>query len=172
MTYKIAYARENENMCEIKEVVILLQEQGRKPLKNNMCTEGPNNERYIVTRYTEDQAGQDIRDEDVIQAENSVWYTKAEIKTWRDKTTAGIPTYGNCVNCYWGGPVGLKCTHCDGKIIKDPTYQVHELRRKILDSRWVAGYFERGHDVAKADRSTGGYEPARFSYPHSENLRK
>ena len=27
MTYEIAYARENENMCEIKEVVILLQEQ-------------------------------------------------------------------------------------------------------------------------------------------------
>ena len=122
------------------------------PLKNNMCTEGPDDEQYIVVRYTEDQAGQDIRDEDVIQAENSVWYTKAEIKTWRDKTTAGIPTYGNCVNCYWGGPVGLKCTHCDGKIIKDPTYQVHELRRKILDSRWVTGYFERGHDVAKADR--------------------
>ena len=48
--------------------------------------------------------------------------------------------------------MGLKCTHCDGKIIKDPTYQVHELRCKILDSCWVAGYFERGHDVAKADR--------------------
>ena len=27
MTYEIAYARENENMCEIEEVVILLQEQ-------------------------------------------------------------------------------------------------------------------------------------------------
>ena len=27
MMYKIAYAHENENMCEIKEVVILLQEQ-------------------------------------------------------------------------------------------------------------------------------------------------
>ena len=27
MTYKIAYACENENMHEIKEVVILLQEQ-------------------------------------------------------------------------------------------------------------------------------------------------
>ena len=27
MTYEIAYARENENMCEIKEIVILLQEQ-------------------------------------------------------------------------------------------------------------------------------------------------
>ena len=46
-----------------------------------MCTEGPDDKQYIVVRYTEDQAGQDIRDEDVIQAENSVWYTKAEIKT-------------------------------------------------------------------------------------------
>ena len=27
MTDEIAYARENENMCEINEVVILLQEQ-------------------------------------------------------------------------------------------------------------------------------------------------
>ena len=51
------------------------------PLKNNMCTEGPDDEQYIVVRYTEDQAGQDIRDEDVIQAENSVWYTKAKIKS-------------------------------------------------------------------------------------------
>ena len=48
--------------------------------------------------------------------------------------------------------MGLKCTHCDGKIIKNPTYQVRESRGKILDSRWVARYFERGHDVAKADR--------------------
>ena len=27
MTYEIEYARENENRCETKEVVILLQEQ-------------------------------------------------------------------------------------------------------------------------------------------------
>ena len=27
MMYEIAYARENENMCEMEEVVILLQEQ-------------------------------------------------------------------------------------------------------------------------------------------------
>ena len=117
-----------------------------------MCTEGPDDEQYIVKGYTVDQAGQDIRDEDVIQAANSVWYTKAEIKTWRDKTTAGIPTYGSCVRCYWGGPVGLKCTHCDGKITRNLTYQVHESRGKILDSHWVARYFEKGHDVAKANR--------------------
>ena len=117
-----------------------------------MCTEGPDDERYIIQRCTQDQAGQDIRDEDVIQAANSVWYTKAEIKTWWDKTTAGIPTYANSTNCYWGGPVGLKCTHCDGKIIKNLKYQVRESIGKTLDLRWVAGYFERGHDVAKADR--------------------
>ena len=117
-----------------------------------MCTEGPDDERYILKGYTEDQAGQDIRDKDVIQAVNSVWYTKAEIKTWRDKTIAEIPTYGNCINCYWGGPVGMHCTHCDGEIIKNLTYQVRESRGKILDSRWVMRYFKRGHDITKANR--------------------
>ena len=29
MTYKIAYARENENMCEIKRVVILIHPYAR-----------------------------------------------------------------------------------------------------------------------------------------------
>ena len=61
-----------------------------------MCTERPDEEWYIIQQYTEDQAGQDIQEEDIIQAANAVWYTKAEIKTWRDKTTTGIPTYGNC----------------------------------------------------------------------------
>ena len=28
--------------------------------------------------------------------------------------------------------MGLKCTHCDGKITKNPTFQVHESRGKIL----------------------------------------
>ena len=40
----------------------------------------------------------------------------------------------------------------DGEIIKNPTYQVCELRGKILDSCWVAWYFKRGHNIAKADR--------------------
>ena len=102
--------------------------------------------------YTEDQAGQDIQAEDVIQAANLVWYTRAEIRTWQDKTTTGIPTYGNCTECYWGGPVGMVCTHCVGKGKKRPTYQVVKVEHKILDSCWVAGYFKKGHKIAKADR--------------------
>ena len=144
----------------------------KTPLKNNMCTEGPDDKQYIVVRYTEDQAGQDIRDEDVIQAENSVWYTKAEIKTWRDKTTAGIPTYGNCVNCYWGGPVGLKCTHCDGKIIKNLTYQVRESRGKNWTHAGSQGILREAMMWPRPTGSTGGYGPERFNYPYSENSRK
>ena len=47
-----------------------------------MCMEGPNGEQYIMKGYTEDQAGQDIRAEDVIQATNLVSYMRAEIRTW------------------------------------------------------------------------------------------
>ena len=37
MRYEIAYARENENMCEIEEVVILLQEQDSKHHCRTTC---------------------------------------------------------------------------------------------------------------------------------------
>ena len=114
--------------------------------------EGPNDERYIVKGYTEDQAGQDIRAKDVIQAKNLVWYTWAKRRAWQEKTTAGIPTCGNCTDCYWGGPVGMVCMHCKGKGEKKPTYQVLKVEEKILDSCWVTGYSKKGHEVAKADR--------------------
>ena len=117
-----------------------------------MCTEGPDDEWYILRGYTEDQAGQDIRAEDVIQADNLVWYTWAKRKAWKEKTTAGVPTYGNCTDCYWGGPVGMVCTHCKGKDEKKPTYQVLQVGDKLLDSRWVTKFFKKGHEVAKADR--------------------
>ena len=59
------------------------------------------------------------------------------------------------------------CTHCDSKIIKSLTYQVHELRGKILDSHWVAGYFKKGQCPGQTG-STGGYKPVQFNYPHLE----
>ena len=102
--------------------------------------------------YKEDQAGEDIRAEDVIQAANLVWYMKAEIRTWQDKTTAGIPTYGNCTGCYWRGLVGMICMHCESKGKKRSTYQVLKVEDKIMDSRWVTGYFRKGHKVTKANR--------------------
>ena len=108
--------------------------------------------RYILKGYTEDQAGQDIRAEDVIQAENLVWYTWAKRRAWQEKTTAGIPTNGNCTNCYWGVPVGMVCKHCEGKGKKKTTYQVLRVGEKLMDSCWVTRYFKKGHKVAKADR--------------------
>ena len=87
-----------------------------------MCTEGPDNEQYIVQGYTEDQAGQDIQAEDVIHAKNLVWYTWDERRAWQEKTTTGISAYGNCTDCYWGGPVGMLCMHCEGKGRQKPKY--------------------------------------------------
>ena len=81
--------------------------------------EGPNDEWYIMKGYTKDQASQDktFGPEDVIQAKNLVWYTWAERRAWQEKTTAVIPTYSNCTNCYWG-PVGMVCMDCEGRAKK------------------------------------------------------
>ena len=102
--------------------------------------------------YTEDQAGQDIWVEDVVQADNSVWYMWAERRAWSKKTTAGIPTYGNCTDCYWGGPVGMVCMHCKGRGEEKPIFEVMQVGDKLMDLRWVTKFHKRGHEVAKADR--------------------
>ena len=51
---------------------------------------------FIVRNYAEDQAGMNIRKEDVVQARNSWYYTSLEIETWKVKNTQDMPTYGNC----------------------------------------------------------------------------
>ena len=58
---------------------------------------------FIVRNYTEDQAGMDIRKEDVVQARNGWYYTSQEIETWKVKNTQDMPTYGNCRRCGQGG---------------------------------------------------------------------
>ena len=42
--------------------------------------------------------------------------------------------------------------HCKGKGRQKPTYEVMQVGEKLMDSCWVARYFKKGHDVAKADR--------------------
>ena len=86
-----------------------------------MCTEGPDNEQYIVQGYTEDQAGQAIQAEDVIHAKNLVWYMGREKGLAREDHHRDI-TYGNCTDCYWGRPVGMLCMHCEGKGRQKPKY--------------------------------------------------
>ena len=65
---------------------------------------------FIVRNYTEDQAGMDIRKEDVVQARNGWYYTSQEIETWKVKNTQDMPTYGNCGRCGQGGPIGSECS--------------------------------------------------------------
>ena len=52
---------------------------------------------------------------------------------------------------------------------KRPTYQVLKVDQKILDSRWIAGYFKRCHDIAKANRKHRWIRTAVVPFPHSEN---
>ena len=99
MTYKIADARENENMCEIKKVVIPIHLKTLERFKMSYYTNKPSvyqEGEYIVWYYTEDQAGMDIRKEDVLQAENGMYYTPQEIEAWKVTNTQDLPTYDNC----------------------------------------------------------------------------
>ena len=78
MTYKIEYARENENMCEVKMVVIPIHSRTLRRLKMSYYTNKPSvfhEGKFIVWNYTEDQAGMDIWKEDVVQAKNGWYYT-------------------------------------------------------------------------------------------------
>ena len=46
----------------------------------------------------------------------------------------------------------MACMHCKSKGEKRPAYQVLQVDQQKLDSRWVVGYFKKGHEIAKASR--------------------
>ena len=122
MTYEIAYTCENENMCEIKRVVILIHSRTLERLKRSYYTDKPSiyhEGKFIVWNYAEDQAGMDIRKEDVEQARNGMYYTSQEIETWKVKNTQDLPTYGNCERCCRSGPIGTECSQCEERPLID-----------------------------------------------------
>ena len=163
MTYEIAYTRENENMCEIKRVVILIHSRTLERLKMSYYTDKPSiyhEGKFIVWNYAEDQAGMDIWKEDVEQARNGMYYTSQEIETWKVKNTQDLPTYGNCERCCRSGPIGTECSQCEERPLIDgggatgtvrPIYQLMQVEDMFLDSRLIAEIYRKGHDVAKAD---------------------
>ena len=115
---------------------------------------------FIVRNYTEDQAGMDIRKEDVVQARNGWYYTSQEIETWKVKNTQDMPMYGNCGRCGQGGPIGTECSQCmerppmKGEVVTGagrPVYQLFQIDDMFLDSRLIAEIYGKGHDVDKAD---------------------
>ena len=164
MTYEIAYACENENMCEIKKVVIPIYTKTLERFKMSYYTIKPSVYREgecIVRNYTEDQARMDIWKEDMLQAKNGMYYTSQEIETWKVKNTQDMPTeYGNCGWCYRSGPIGTKCSQCEEKPLMvrgeamvpvRPSYQLMQVKDMFLDSRLIAEIYRKGHDVTKAD---------------------
>ena len=65
----------------------------------------------VNTRYTPDQAGFAMRDEDVIRASGLV-FDEEEIRTFRFRSVLGCPTYGCCDSCWNAGPIDMGCPFC------------------------------------------------------------
>jgi hypothetical protein len=99
-------------------------------------------------RYTDDQKGKDIRDEDVVRVSNGKWIAQhsPETGSWKEKNTGRCPTYGTCSFCFKAGPTGKKC------VCTDEEYKILFYRRHIIDSIMIAELLEEELEAAKADR--------------------
>ena len=110
--------------------------------------------RRIVVNYTDDQEGLPIRDEDVIRAENGMWYTEEEERKFKNKSRAHCPTYGNCLNCLKCGPVGKTCNECDSIFAEYfiAFIWTRDGYSRIADAEYVARVVGKGSEIALADR--------------------
>jgi len=119
----------------------------------------------IVTRYTPDQEGKNIRDEDVVRPSNHRWCYQGgkETATWKSKSVGRCPTYGSCMYCLKSGPLGRFCQDCeDNGLGFQSGYRILRNQEKLLDSITIAEMFNPGHhETAKADRF---YNPAIVHY--------
>ena len=111
----------------------------------------------VVRSYTDEQEGQDIREEDVARPKNHCWcYDGNEPdengRTWRDKSRAWRPTYGSCIFCYDAGPVGQNCVKCsiNGKNAGYWMIVRGQDPKKFLDSIRLAEIFGGKTIIAKA----------------------
>ena len=112
----------------------------------------------------------DILEKDVVRPGNKRWCKQGseETHTWRLKSSASCPTYGSCDFCFSSGPVGKRCSKCTHEgVFLVVLYHFH-----VLDSVTLAELMERGHEVAKANRThqwrrtpteTFGYDRALLS---------
>ncbi len=137
-------------------------------------------QRMLVT-YTDDQKGQDIREEDVVRPFNHVWSGKYSHNDddWGAKSKAECPTYGSCQHCYRSGPVGMFCYEHREETPKLTQYMIvrvyHHLHGFIiLDSINIAEMLGVGHETAKADRTYAwlpGRHPVRNFDPELLEIR-
>ena len=87
--------------------------------EDNHPQSGGQSEKYIVVGYTNDQEGQNIRERNIVRANNGRFYTKEETTMFRYKSAARCPTYGNCNGCYASGPAAK---HATTKIVVTKLY--------------------------------------------------
>ena len=107
---------------------------------------------FIVVSYTPDQAGQPIRDEDIIRADNGMFFTQDEIAHFRDRSRMTCPTYGTCTGCWKAGPVGKRCNDCDDDNVGFKVVFIGVGIGRIVDSEFIARFFNKGIEQALADR--------------------
>ena len=114
---------------------------------------------YISVNYTPDQDGREIREQDIVRPANHRWCRQGgtQTATWRQVTRGRCPTYGSCCRCLKSGPIGKGCDVC---MSRDAGYVIMLSEgQQVLDSVALAGLYERGHEVARADRI---YKPEMF----------
>ena len=123
----------------------------------NQLTEREVSAVHILTNWRDYQEGEDIHDEDVIRANNGMYYTDEERKAMRQKSMKHCPTYGNCNVCWGSGPVGMMCCTCN---TATNGYQVvmvliESMRSSsvIIDAENTARILGRDHNTAKGDRA-------------------
>ena len=135
----------NSNVCTLPT------HEGQIPL-----TEEQVRTRRMLTTYTADQEGMDIRTEDTIRAANGKWFTPFELSHFRDKSSDHCPTYGSCPHCFKAGPVGQQCIDCKNDktiyLVLCAGMEADGGRNIILDSENVARVFRKTTEIAKADR--------------------
>ena len=126
-------------------------------LKNTRMQRSPP-PKIININYTEDQAGQDILDQDVIRAVNGRFYTEEEVRNFRLRSRPRCPTYGNCNRCFATGPVGKVCGFCPpqhgaGYVVVSVGCMRTRTKPIILDAENLATQMPNNHEVARADRT-------------------
>ena len=112
---------------------------------------------FDVVNYTQDQEGQDIREEDVVRPANHRYTIdgNGEAATWKLKNHSRTMTYGTCDDCFKAGPNGMPCLEHGGdyshRYIMFTIRQHKFLPGRLIDSLTLAEMFGLGHQVARAD---------------------
>jgi hypothetical protein len=130
----------------------------------NMWSHSPDSEIvYDVVNYTNYQAGEDIRDEDVVRPCNHRYSINGSVErwTWALKNRSSTLTYGSCTKCFKAGPNGQVCLDHDGDhshgfmmlAIEGNEFNSGQwIPTRLIDSLTLAEMFGLGVQVCKGHK--------------------